>query len=208
MAVFWFGWAKKLKNIFTKQQADQYYLQKELPNQLQIVKGNVDFYKNVVIKQNGYVDNVDTNAPTAMINKRYFEEQLTKLQPAIIYDSGSGTLFQNLATINLNLQSSNYSQWDLNKPIYVSFVRFKSNGSVFSKYTGILSFWDIERAVPQFIGTNLYVGNPNNSNPNNNNNIISGQASGILFRYNQQATIICPDNNELIGGITLMGYKK
>ena len=75
MAVFWFGWAKKLKNIFTKQQADTYYLQKELPNQLQIVKGNVDFYKNVVIKQNGYIDRVDTNAPTSMINKRYLEEQ-------------------------------------------------------------------------------------------------------------------------------------
>lgn len=75
MAVFWFGWAKKLKNIFTKQQADTYYLQKELPNQLQVVKGNVDFYKNVVIKQNGYVDRVDTNAPTSMINKRYLEEQ-------------------------------------------------------------------------------------------------------------------------------------
>ena len=75
MAVFWFGWAKKLKNVFTKQQADTYYLQKELPNQLQIVKGNVDFYKNVVIKQNGYVDRVDTNAPTSMINKRYLEEQ-------------------------------------------------------------------------------------------------------------------------------------
>lgn len=75
MAVFWFGWAKKLKNIFTKQQADTYYLQKELPNQLQIVKGSVDFYKNVVVKQNGYVDRVDTNAPTSMINKRYLEEQ-------------------------------------------------------------------------------------------------------------------------------------
>ena len=75
MAVFWFGWAKKLKNIFTKQQADTYYLQKELPNQLQVVKGNVDFYKNIVVKQNGYVDRVDTNAPTSMINKRYLEEQ-------------------------------------------------------------------------------------------------------------------------------------
>ena len=75
MAVFWFGWAKKLKNVFTKKEADQYYLQKELPNQLQIVKGNVDIYKNVVVKQNGYVDRVDTNAPTSMINKRYLEEQ-------------------------------------------------------------------------------------------------------------------------------------
>ena len=208
MAVFWFGWAKKLKNVFTKKEADTLYLQKELPNQVQIVKGPVDFYKNVVIKQIGYVDRVDTNVPTSMINKKYLEDQLTKLQPAIIYDSGTGSRFENLATINLNLQSSSYSQWDLNKPIYVSFVRYKSSGHEFSKYTGILSFWDIERGTPQFIGTNLYVGNPNNSIPNNNNNIISGQASGILFRYNQQATIICPDNNERIGGITITGYKK
>ena len=28
MAVFWFGWAKKLKNVFTKQQADGLYLSK------------------------------------------------------------------------------------------------------------------------------------------------------------------------------------
>ena len=75
MAVFWFGWAKKLKNVFTKKEADTYYLQKELPNQLQIVKGNVDFYKNIVVKQNGYVDRVDANGPTSMINKRYLEEQ-------------------------------------------------------------------------------------------------------------------------------------
>ena len=41
MAVFWFGWTKKLKNIFTKKEADTYYLQKELPNQLQTVAGPV-----------------------------------------------------------------------------------------------------------------------------------------------------------------------
>ena len=74
MAVFWFGWAKKLKNIFTKQQADQYYLQKN-SNQLQRVSGLVDFTNNIVCKRNGYVDYVDTNGPTSMINKRYLEEQ-------------------------------------------------------------------------------------------------------------------------------------
>ena len=74
MAVFWFGWAKKLKNVFTKQQADTYYLQKN-SNQLQQVSGLVDFTSNIVCKRNGYVDNVDTNAPTSMINKRYLEEK-------------------------------------------------------------------------------------------------------------------------------------
>ena len=74
MAVFWFGWTKKLKNIFTKKEADALYLQKN-SNQLQQVNGLVDFHNNVVCKQNGYVDNVDTNGPTSMINKRYLEEQ-------------------------------------------------------------------------------------------------------------------------------------
>ena len=74
MAVFWFGWAKKLKNVFTKKEADNLYLQKN-SNQLQQVNAFVDFYGNIVAKNNGYVDNVDTNAPTSMINKRYLEEQ-------------------------------------------------------------------------------------------------------------------------------------
>ena len=74
MAVFWFGWAKKLKNIFTKKEADTYYLQKN-SNQLQQVNGLVDFKNNIVCKRNGYVDYVDTNGPTSMINKRYLEEQ-------------------------------------------------------------------------------------------------------------------------------------
>lgn len=74
MAVFWFGWTKKLKNIFTKKEADSLYLQKGQTG-LQVVNSLVDFKSNIVCKQNGYVDNVDTNAPTSMINKRYLEEQ-------------------------------------------------------------------------------------------------------------------------------------
>ena len=93
MAVFWFGWTKKLKNIFTKKEADSLYLQKELPNQLQIVKGSVDFNKNVVVKQNGYVDNVDTNAPTSMINKRYFDNAINSIQVGRSIKVGN-TIFQ------------------------------------------------------------------------------------------------------------------
>ena len=74
MIVCWFGLEKKKKNIFTKQQADTYYLQKN-SNQLQQVSGLVDFTNNIVCKRNGYVDYVDTNGPTSMINKRYLEEQ-------------------------------------------------------------------------------------------------------------------------------------
>ena len=92
MSVFWFGWAKKLKNIFTKQQADQYYLQKN-SNQLQQVSGLVDFKSNIVCKRNGYVDNVDTNAPTSMINKRYLDNAINSIQVGRSIKVGN-TIFQ------------------------------------------------------------------------------------------------------------------
>ena len=92
MAVFWFGWAKKLKNVFTKQQADQYYLQKN-SNQLQQVSGLVDFTSNIVCKRNGYVDNVDTNAPTSMINKRYLDNAINSIQVGRSIKAGN-TIFQ------------------------------------------------------------------------------------------------------------------
>ena len=92
MAVFWFGWAKKLKNIFTKQEADQYYLQKN-SNQLQTVSGLVDFTSNIVCKRNGYVDNVDTNGPTSMINKRYLDNAINSIPVGRSIKVGN-TIFQ------------------------------------------------------------------------------------------------------------------
>ena len=92
MAVFWFGWTKKLKNIFTKKEADSLYLQKN-SNQLQQVSGLIDFYNNIVLKQNGYVDNVDTNAPTSMINKRYLDNAINSIQVGRSIKAGN-TIFQ------------------------------------------------------------------------------------------------------------------
>ena len=92
MAVFWFGWTKKLKNIFTKKEADTYYLQKN-SNQLQEVSGLVDFRNNIVCKRNGYVDYVDTNAPTSMINKRYLDNAINSIQVGRSIKVGN-TIFQ------------------------------------------------------------------------------------------------------------------
>lgn len=92
MAVFWFGWTKKLKNIFTKKEADALYLQKGQTG-LQEVNSLVDFKNNVVCKQNGYVDNVDTNAPTSMINKRYFDNAINSIQVGRSIKVGN-TIFQ------------------------------------------------------------------------------------------------------------------
>ena len=38
MAVFWFGWAKKLKNVFTKKEADSLYLPKTLETDINEIK--------------------------------------------------------------------------------------------------------------------------------------------------------------------------
>ena len=92
MAVFWFGWAKKLKNVFTKKEADTLYLQKN-SNVLQVITGGVDFSEQVVLKQRGYVDNVDTNAPTSMINKRYLDNAINGIQVGRSIKIGN-TIFQ------------------------------------------------------------------------------------------------------------------
>ena len=199
MAVFWFGWAQKLKNIFTKKEADTLYLQKELPNQLQVVKGSVDFYKNVVIKQQGYVDTVNTNSNTAIPNKKYVDDAInqlkTKLRLSTLYDSGTSARFQNLDKIPVNLVSN--TQLDTTKPIYVSFIRYNASNQSLGKYTGILNFFNYQTG--QLIGTNLY-------HSRSTNNMEVGQYAGILFPFNKQAQVQCWDTNERIGSILIEGY--
>ena len=133
MAVFWFGWAKKLKNVFTKQQADQYYLQKN-SNQLQQVSGFVDFTSNVVCKRNGYVDNVDTNAPTSMVNKRYLDNAINSIQVGrsikvgnIIFQTESKNIGVDTSTSYLPASGFSISNLEVGK-LYLVEVRW-STGS-------------------------------------------------------------------------------
>ena len=53
------------------------YIQKN--GNLQIVNAFVDFYGNIVAKNNGYVDNVDVNAPTSMVNIRHFNNTINPI---------------------------------------------------------------------------------------------------------------------------------
>ena len=57
----------------------------------QIVRNSADFYANVVLKQNGYVDRVDTNGPTSMINKQYLEQQLNTTKTQIRSENNTFT---------------------------------------------------------------------------------------------------------------------
>ena len=144
MAVFWFGWAKKLKNVFTKQQADQYYLQKN-SNQLQQVSGLVDFTSNIVCKRNGYVDNVDTNAPNSMINKRYVDNntlpksfetninELKRLTKLNTYNYSS-----NNAPINWSVIANTV---DFTRPVYISFKQSNyDSGVILKSYNYVVNF--------------------------------------------------------------------
>ena len=53
------------------------YLQKN--GNLQVVNAFVDFYGNIVAKNNGYVDNVDTGAPASMVNVRHLNNTITPI---------------------------------------------------------------------------------------------------------------------------------
>ena len=123
MAVFWFGWAKKLKNVFTKKEADQYYLQKN-SNQLQQVSSLVDFTNNIVCKQNGYVDNVDTNAPTSMINKRYVDNS----KKYTVFWQSNNRVFNNLDSTDINLT---FTTIDTTVPWILKYDRIVKNGNVY-----------------------------------------------------------------------------
>ena len=208
MAVFWFGWAKKLKNVFTKQQADQYYLQKELPNQLQIVKGSVDFYKNVVVKQNGYVDRVDTNSNTAIPNKKYVDDQLTtvrtytdtKFENAIqraiqIYQSPVGTKYSNVQKINVSL--SDRDGVDYLKPLTVSFDRY--NGT---DYQGTFSFsvlWNTQNPSMYGCYTQMYYSK-------SSQHMEQGQMIGLRLT-NAYIEVSCWNQNDRVSNIRIWGIE-
>ena len=207
MAVFWFGWTKKLKNIFTKKEADTLYLQKN-SNQLQQVSGLVDFTNNIVCKRNGYVDYVDTNGPTSMINKKYLEDQLTtvrtytdtKFENAIqraiqIYQSPAGTKYSNVQKINVSL--SDRAGVDYLKPLTVSFDRY--NGT---DYQGTFSFpvlWNIQTASIYGCYTQMYYSK-------SSQHMEQGQMIGLRLT-NAYIEVSCWNQNDRVSNIRIWGIE-
>ena len=57
---------------------EQNYLSKN-SNVLQVVKGGVDFTAQVILKQKGFVDNVDSTINTSMVNIQYVKDNTTLL---------------------------------------------------------------------------------------------------------------------------------
>ena len=54
------------------------YLSKN-SNVLQIIRGGVDFHEQVVLKQRGYIDNVDSTINTSIVNIQYVKDNTTLL---------------------------------------------------------------------------------------------------------------------------------
>lgn len=152
MAVFWFGLGKKIKNIFTKKEADQLYLSKTDTN-LQIVQGAVDFYGNIVAKRNGYVDYVDTNAPTSMINKQYLEDNYAPLNQGPGYVEIKRGPYTNLATFVANVPNK-YNHID------ITYTRVSSTNQGLGKFN--YRFYLDKSATKSFIGSNMYYSTTSN----------------------------------------------
>ena len=82
----------------------------------QVVRNSADFYANVVLKRNGFVDNVDSSINTSMINKQYLEQQLTATKNQIRSENntftGTNTFTQPLTvaspTANTNATTKEY----------------------------------------------------------------------------------------------------
>ena len=87
------------------------YLQKN-SNQLQQVSGLVDFTNNIVCKRNGYVDYVDTNSATSMINKQYLEQQLNTTKNQIRSENNT---FTGTNTFNTGANALTYTTTNTTK---------------------------------------------------------------------------------------------
>ena len=78
----------------------------------QIVRNSADFFGNIVLKQNGYVDHVDTNGPTSMINKQYLEQQLTATKNQIRTENNT---FTGTNTFNTGANALTYTTTNTTK---------------------------------------------------------------------------------------------
>ena len=68
-----------LLNTQNKVAGIEYNYLKKQSNDIQVVNSLVDFYGNIVVKNNGYVDNVETTAPTSMVNVRHLNNTITPI---------------------------------------------------------------------------------------------------------------------------------
>ena len=135
MAVFWFGWAKKLKNVFTKKEADGLYLPKTFESDINEVKRLTTLKSYATV--NGYVgsgvsfdlttlnrdDGCDFTRPIYIEFEHYNNPYATKYNFVVILTPGDGYTYLTeyvsvkVQDINMNRINFRFSNLPSNKEI-------------------------------------------------------------------------------------------
>ena len=132
MAVFWFGWAKKLKNVFTKKEADSLYLPKTLEADINEVKRLTTLKSFDTV--NGYVgsgvsfdlttlnrdDGCDFTRPIYIEFEHYNNPNATKYNFVVILTNGDDYTYLT-QYVSVKLQDINRNR------IYFKFSNLPSN---------------------------------------------------------------------------------
>ena len=132
MAVFWFGWAKKLKNVFTKKEADSLYLPKTLEADINEVKRLTTLKTFDTV--NGYVgsgvsfdlttlnrdDGCDFTRPIYIEFEHYNNPNATKYNFVVILTNGDDYTYLT-QYVSVKLQDINRNR------IYFKFSNLPSN---------------------------------------------------------------------------------
>ena len=118
MAVFWFGWAKKLKNVFTKQQADSLYLPKSFEATINEVKRLTTLNtikKNTIMPGNGnlvftFNPQIDITRPIYIYLEKWDNSNNTLLGAytivAILNNDGIPKIYNNINDIKVYMVNS------------------------------------------------------------------------------------------------------
>ena len=137
MAVFWFGWAKKLKNVFTKKEADTLYLPKSFEaaiNEVKRLTTLITIKNNSTMPGNGNLNftfnpQIDNKRPIYIYFEKWDNSNNTLLGAytisAILANDGIPKIYNNISDIKVYM---------VNSKLNVSGFNFQSN-IVFKNFT-------------------------------------------------------------------------
>ena len=148
MAVFWFGWGKKLKNALTKKQADGLYLPKTLETSINELKRlttlkGFSSSKNTISTGYWYNDEIDFSRPVYIGFRKFNDTQFTDYNYVVIFYTINYWFFlnENVSVRITNLSAAN------NKVC----IEFNIRGLTSSQRIGYPSF----RYTPETLTTKI-----------------------------------------------------
>ena len=118
MAVFWFGWAKKLKNVFTKKEADSLYLSKSFEaaiNEVKRLTTLITLKNNSTMPGNGnlgftFNPRIDNTRPLYIYFEKWDNSNNTLLVAytivAILANDGIPKIYNNINDVKVYMVNS------------------------------------------------------------------------------------------------------